>query len=130
MLKEIYSLIGVLPKIPGADTYIGQRSSTVAPPPKGPAVGMGYSAPPMPANNIGQLGPPSGVSNYGQSMGQPSEPPQMFNTMSAPNMGPPQMTVSPGLPPLSGPPPFSMGQPPQAGASIGPPPMMGFVKKS
>ncbi|KAL4231202.1 S23-interacting protein [Mactra antiquata] len=130
VLKEIYSLMGILPKIPGAETYIGQKSR-VGPPPKGPPVGPSYSAPTMPTSSFNQ--PPSslsGVNNYGQSYGAPVEPPQMFNTMGSPPLGPPQMPVNSGLPPPSGPPPFSMGQPAQTGATVGPPPMAGFVKKS
>jgi hypothetical protein len=54
----------------------------------------------------------------------------MFPVSNTPPPGPPQMTMASNLPPLSGPPPFSMGQSPRPAAPMGPPPMTGFMKKS
>ncbi|XP_053407052.1 phospholipase DDHD2-like isoform X2 [Mercenaria mercenaria] len=127
VLKEIYSLYGISPQIPGVESQGAQRHR-VGPPPKGPPpAGSPYGALPGNINNSAVTSP---LSNYGNSFRAPQEPPHMFNVSNGPPSGPPPATVGSGLPPLSGPPPFSMGQAPKPGPPMGPPPTAGFMKKS
>lgn len=139
MLKEIYSLYGVAPKIPGVESQ-GAQKQRIGPPPKGPSpLGSPYGAP----QTMGNVNNSAVPTSY--SMRSPQEPLQQFHAANGPPSGPFQMTVGAGqapmtgphqmirgssLPPLSGPPPFSSGNLPQAAPSVGPPPMAGFVKKS
>lgn len=146
VLREIYSLYGIAPIIPGQDASMPQRPK-VGPPPKAPPPQIGSQSVPvsfmgLPASSMPgpPSGPPSGFgTNNSTVRPQQGPPPQMFNPasvpsipsapLSGPHMGSANLPVTSNLPPLSGPPPFSVGQAP-TGAPMGPPPMTGFIKKS
>ncbi|XP_052266093.1 phospholipase DDHD2-like isoform X2 [Dreissena polymorpha] len=135
VLKEIYAIFGIAPKIPGAE--LGMQKPRVGPPPKGPppAIGSPYGAPSAPSAPIGAPsmstipGPMMGV-NFGGNVNtnNTNTTPHMYGASSIPFGRPPQMPVSSNLPPLSGPPPFNGGS--ARNVPAGPPPMAGFVKKS
>lgn len=111
VLKELYSPQGMSPQMPGPEGAV-KLYNTAAPPPRGPTPMSQYPSPPS-----------------NQPMGVP--------LMSPPSQGPPQMRA-PNMMPPRGPMPsphmnFGMnsgmnsGPPPQP-ASVGPPPLAGFVK--
>ncbi|XP_052772575.1 phospholipase DDHD2-like isoform X1 [Mya arenaria] len=143
VLREIYSLFGISPIIPGAEH---SQKSVVGPPPKGPPpMGTSYGAPA--SRSQPQVGPPFTTGHgppqgprYGSNMEvtnnvRPSVPmhgsSHMYNPGSGPMSGPPQVNLNSNVPPPSGPPPFSVGQSRSAPpAMAGPPPMAGFMKKT
>lgn len=107
VLKELYSPQGMSPQMPGPEGAV-KLYNTAAPPPRGPVPMSQY--PPPPSN---------------QPMGVP--------LMSPPSQSPPQMRT-PNMMPPRGPMPsphmnlgMNSGPPPQP-ASVGPPPLAGFVK--
>lgn len=111
VLKELYSPQGMSPQMPGPEGAV-KLYNTAALPPRGPTPMSQYPSPPS-----------------NQPMGVP--------LMSPPSQGPPQMRA-PNMMPPRGPMPsphmnFGMnsgmnsGPPPQP-ASVGPPPLAGFVK--
>lgn len=143
VLKEIYAVYGISPKIPGAESQSPQKPRVGPPPKVPPPTTAPYGASPVYGNGNGNnsAGPQFGTNNIRMTQ----SPPQMFSVTNGPpsgpksmapgsNLPPPsgpyQMTVGSNLPPPSGPPPFSMGQAQRPAQPMGPPPMAGFVKKS
>ena len=152
VLREIYALHGIAPKIPGADIKSPQQHRA-GPPPKATYHQPGSGSPYAPSSSIGgpptipgypsgpPAGPPSGYGTNNSAMRTPSHaPPHMYTPGSIPTVplsgpslsGPPSMGSSSNfnhssLPPLSGPPPFSVQS---TSAPVGPPPMAGFMKKT
>ena len=133
VLKEIYSLHGLNPTIPGTE---GQQKRMTPPPPRAaiPPQPM-YGSPPLssPHSQPGFMGSPGQIPDVNMRV-SPSGPEQGQSHMYSPNVPfstrpPTHVGINTNVKAPSGPPPFSVGQP-AVSAAVGPPPISGFVKKS
>ena len=120
VLKEIYSLYGLAPTLPGSDS---SHKQPIGPPPR-------MNQPNLASYNTNQSAQPTYPS---QVISQPLQPPSGYSERPPPPQGPQQYSMGP---PVGNSPSFSRGPaqinmgPPQTqpGANVGPPPMMGFVR--
>ena len=122
VLKEIYSLYGVAPTLPGSDST---QKQAVGPPPRS-------SQPNIATYNMNQSAQPSFPS---QVLSQPLQPPSGYSERPPPppSQGHQQYGMGPPVVNPQGysmvPPQVNIGSPQtQPGANVGPPPMMGFMR--